>query len=448
MATLEYNSPEIMSSIIIPVLNSDTFPTFPKIKVSDLFKSCITTKEVIKANTNKNIESSTSTQESQNILLKSKNKHQYSNIIENLERKYCSGRFNNVNMEDDNEHDNTNNELDAETNTDSTKLKRRRKKQNVDYYDSEDSFIDDTDNISTIEKTISMKTVNTKQKGFFVSSGELEILPNQEPLRNVSTKEKSAHSVTMQSDITMHGSSSQDLLQITSKNSKVVSAPSLNVSSVWCPPLDVISAFDEFQKRVVVYFTSNVTEVLPLKHIPLEIKQAMEYVDNIVKKHPSIGSISQNQSKYVDKLMEIIGDKITVTHNYLKNYIKKIRLHTSTQELNNMLSCEEIEVVNLIRSRIEKNKVNSDSNNIKSGVDSSPNVNNNADKDCEYVVKWDSQSRSKLLELSKMKEKYIKNENDLRKLLTQKEKSVLKEEDVSIAIKYLYGLCVSFYASY
>lgn len=56
------------------------------------------------------------------------------------------------------------------------KKKRRRRGENADYYDSDDSFIDDEEIIEKIEVSYRMKAVKTKHSGFFVSSGALETL--------------------------------------------------------------------------------------------------------------------------------------------------------------------------------------------------------------------------------------------------------------------------------
>jgi hypothetical protein len=57
-----------------------------------------------------------------------------------------------------------------------SKKKRKRRSENADYYDSEDSFIDDEEIIEKIEVNYKMKAVKTKHSGFFVSSGALETL--------------------------------------------------------------------------------------------------------------------------------------------------------------------------------------------------------------------------------------------------------------------------------
>lgn len=105
----------------------------------------------------------------------------YSNIIEQLERKYCGSRTAAV-VDDEDEEE----ELRP-------KKRRRRKRKageqaaaesegsrsdsdgHSDFYDSEDSFIDDSAAGRDIQAAYNMKKVHTTRSGFFVSAGELEV---------------------------------------------------------------------------------------------------------------------------------------------------------------------------------------------------------------------------------------------------------------------------------
>lgn len=111
--------------------------------------------------------------------------NRYSNIIEKLERKYCGSRT--ALVEDD----------DAEEQQPKEKRRKNKNKKTADpepssapgaagpgdeseveeddYYDSEDSFIDDSAADHDIQSAYNMKKVQTKRSGFFVSAGNLEV---------------------------------------------------------------------------------------------------------------------------------------------------------------------------------------------------------------------------------------------------------------------------------
>ena len=117
--------------------------------------------------------------------------NRYSNIIEKLERKYCGSRT--ALVEDD--------DVEEEQPRKKRKTNKNKKAANADgggverepsptapagpedeseveeddYYDSEDSFIDDSAADHDIQSAYNMKKVQTKRSGFFVSAGDLEV---------------------------------------------------------------------------------------------------------------------------------------------------------------------------------------------------------------------------------------------------------------------------------
>jgi hypothetical protein len=94
-------------------------------------------------------------------------RNRYDNIIERLERKYCGSIITETNENSDDEEEENIQTVQP--------LKRKKKTTNADYYDMEDPFIDDADNIATVETHLKMNKIQTKHDGYFVSSGILEI---------------------------------------------------------------------------------------------------------------------------------------------------------------------------------------------------------------------------------------------------------------------------------
>jgi hypothetical protein len=94
-------------------------------------------------------------------------RNRYDNIIERLERKYCGSAAVTP-------HSESTDEDDVEEVTQPTRRKKRAA-VGSDYYDMDDPFIDDADNIASVETQIKMSQIQTKHDGFFVSSGVLEL---------------------------------------------------------------------------------------------------------------------------------------------------------------------------------------------------------------------------------------------------------------------------------
>ena len=141
----------------------------------------------------------------------------YENIIERLERKYASQVFfeedNNASDEDDDDEDDDDDEQQSDneatkaenvgnssssssgengtsssssssssstaTNSGPTQvIKKNKKKRNQgleEYYDMDDGFVDDTEELALANVDLKRKKLKTKHGGFFVSSGELEV---------------------------------------------------------------------------------------------------------------------------------------------------------------------------------------------------------------------------------------------------------------------------------
>jgi hypothetical protein len=112
-----------------------------------------------------------------------KSRNRYDNLIEKLQRKYCShdrakrhddeenesGDESNISDDDDNNINNNNN-----NNNNENMIKRKRIIPQAEYddYDFEDPFIDDSEDVTEIKNSILMKKVKTKHNGFFISTGK------------------------------------------------------------------------------------------------------------------------------------------------------------------------------------------------------------------------------------------------------------------------------------
>jgi hypothetical protein len=107
----------------------------------------------------------------------------YESIIDKLERKYYT--LPNAHLiDDDNSNSNFSDGDDSrgsnigDSPAQSTLNSKKRKKFAIDEYDYSDPFLDDSEAVVELEDAIKRKLLKTKNDGFFISSGKLEVVPS------------------------------------------------------------------------------------------------------------------------------------------------------------------------------------------------------------------------------------------------------------------------------
>jgi hypothetical protein len=164
---LLHHDPSIRTTILIPNFDK-TFPGYPVIDCGQLFRDLTpllpeipSLQPVQPVNTGDGLN-----QKHPPLDLVQKRSSRYGNIIEKMEQKYLG-----VTLSDS-----------PERPVADTLSRRPRKSDADDYYDLNDDFVDDSDHLLAIESQVLMKRVQTKHSGFFVSSGDLEVLTDNEKL--------------------------------------------------------------------------------------------------------------------------------------------------------------------------------------------------------------------------------------------------------------------------
>jgi len=168
-ARLIHHKPGAMTAFEIPLQNGN----FGEINYKSVLKSLVSKSQI-----NETVPSSSSSSSSleQEPVFETKIWHNhYNNIIEKMERKYTSHMI----CEDESSND-YGDSLDQEEGVKEGAKSKRKKRTNDDYYDYDDPFVDDEDEVAEVYFQLNSKKSKTVHNGFFVSTGELEIMKGEE----------------------------------------------------------------------------------------------------------------------------------------------------------------------------------------------------------------------------------------------------------------------------
>lgn len=344
----EHNVSNVFTSVIIHKFNELNWEKYPKINFNALINSFS--------------RNETNEEREDNHKTLSPEHRKYNNIIETLEMKYCSNaNFGVTSPEEPVRHE---------------KSKTKKVKYSADYYDSEDSFIDDSDNISQIEKSVNMKLLNTKRKGFFVSSGELEVETQSSKI----AKNSDCNRIATNHLATIH-TTKEEISKVNSKS----------FVSDWKMSDELTVAFQQFRDRVLPLIgepTPSATAIAPattsasatsnsnnnnnstitpnakltLKNIPLELYEPLQILDDFMLQHNTgRGSSVNNNSKYIETLTNICMNRISA--NKFRNHILKSRLDEKVRISRDIMLRQEEELTRLIRASIVSIVPSSNNNN-------------------------------------------------------------------------------------
>ncbi|ETW02445.1 hypothetical protein, variant 2 [Aphanomyces invadans] len=170
------------------------------------------------------------------------------NIIEHLEQRYGKGGI-----------------LDIK----SRAAPARRHADDDDLYDSEDSFIDDSDLHDSIENTYMQTTVKTKHSGFFVNAGD-----------NIETVKDPSHKHAASAG---HGTTDGPDDESPKKKSKKSLHDDMYLDDDWQPGPEVEALVAKFKQQATEFFGENP----PPKLWPPALDEGLREVDKlVVASHP------------------------------------------------------------------------------------------------------------------------------------------------------------------
>jgi hypothetical protein len=290
-------------------------------------------------------------------IAKNQRRSRLDDIIEKMERKYTTLSSSNPQMlpndysdEEDSESDENPNpatnstEMTANEPNDTKKSKSSKSKSNKrkrfseqDFYDLDDDFIDDSEHVEDIETIVRMK-YKTKQDGFFVSSGDIEVI-----------EESEEDMVDDESDEI--GNASESETDADQQDQVIRKKPE------WSPNEELQSALDRFKQDI------ESLELKPLPrnaHFPVEVNQPLLALDQEVRrsyrKPVDVSSslshydyLMVKQSGYLEFIVESLGSQISIMK--VKRQIQKLQLKEESNSLKGELDRE----VSLLKAAIKDN---------------------------------------------------------------------------------------------
>jgi hypothetical protein len=269
----------------------------------------------------------------------------YDGIIEKLERKYTgSGLTSNYNGNDDNENSGHAEEpaTAAENLTAVThKKKRKYKAADRDSYDFSDSFIDDTEAIEQLNMDMISKQLETKYGGFFVSSGELEVVKvprSRQSGGGVSTSNKTQSSSSAQTaskavasaatQITSNGNAQNPIAPVVEPN------PRTNKGGLKLKPVTSEPSLD----NMAVTPTSSVNTPVVAATVDIDLEEAPEAegsskkVDRVKKQLPvwnPSSEVTQALNDFKGAVSKLFSE---MTANDVKLFQKQAMLPIDAEE--------------------------------------------------------------------------------------------------------------------
>ena len=361
-------------------------------------------------------------------------RNRYDNIIERLERKYCGSIITET-------HENSEEE-EEETET-SQPSKRKKKAINSDYYDMEDPFIDDADNIATVETHLKMNKIQTKHDGYFVSSGVLEIDTTNtlKPISDLQLEEALASIANTSSEITSKlNSAYQSLKKL--ETSEEISSLKKSI------PQSVLTVLRELDAVALSHDVDITRQISKLKS-PYRI-----WIGYFYQTLSSLSSEDPTEER-LEAFLQTFKKLILKKRNSSGGPMKE----SGNTDLRQLLDQKIQEVGEKIRSKIlEKSK---DANNSAGRIHSFPLTHSpglvevieldkdeakSSDVEYQWICKWDMGLRGQVFELEQMCRSWVENENSLRPGSTEKKKKSSTTPEVSHNSPQSPELCSSLWS--
>ncbi|KAG9402411.1 hypothetical protein AC1031_007026 [Aphanomyces cochlioides] len=284
------------------------------------------------------------------------------NIIEHLEQRYGKGGF-----------------LDIKG--------KPPPRKNVDYddlYDSEDSFIDDSDLHESIENTYFQSQVKTKHSGFFVNAGE--------SIETIRDTDKAA-------DLSAEAYDSEN--ESPKKKGKKYIHEDMYTEDDWQPGPDVEAVLTKFKQEATEYFAQNAAS----KVWPPALDDGLREVDKlVVAAHPQGWRVNG----YMAHLMSFLP-------------------YTKTTLRTRMTMLEARDNASDAKQKVEEHVVAFQSNMAPYGV-KLESTESSAEQTKEAVMA-DSQVANLIYMALTMLDEWVVKENEYRPLLKQDDKKLLEEAD-------------------
>lgn len=297
-----------------------------------------------------------------------KRRNRFDDIIQKLERKYTTMHSSNpVHISYDYDDDSDSIQSDNDNNADNEKKEntegdgkelvitskptpksrsqKRKRNSELDFYDLDDDFVDDSEYAEAIETIVAMKA-KTKQDGFFVSSGDIEVLEN-----DTSDDSDSSDSDSSSQDGDSVGEQRDfELSQTQDSERKRRLKPS------WTPNEEIKEALETFKAAI-----SSVGPIPKKSNIPISVNQHMRVLDLIVRKNykhiqetlkpvkivDDYEFMISRTSGYLEAIVEALGNQIP------NNRVKKLIMHLEYQEQSSILKKILDDQINCLKTAIE-----------------------------------------------------------------------------------------------
>lgn len=385
-------------------------------------------------------------------------KNRFDDIIERLERKYTTLHTSNpiyIEYNYDDVYSDSESEMDAVSHNKTVsfscdeietrkgqKLKRKKRSADLDYYDLDDDFVDDSENAELIETMIKMK-FKTKQDGFFVSSSNelIEVLEDDD-IDNCNSDE-------VNSDVNNPGDSSEEddivLRQVKRKSA------SSDEKTIWTPNDSIISALDDFRNYIT---TIELRPLSKSSNIPMLIYEKLHKLHSMVKlfyaQVDASSSSDQNQNVvydssyfskttgYFESIADILGGNIPLTK--IKRVLSQFDLKDKSKDFRNKIDSNVAIIKSIIPTKIVSSKsvTLSDekllSKECKEVPDTEPVSTSESTENqstFKWRCRWNVTMRSILLEIDQLIDNYVATENKYRSNLIFSELREMPDAEVS-----------------
>lgn len=474
-AYIEYHRADSITRLVIPKFCKESFPSFPRISYQSLTRPLLSGKN---SSPERKVEPEASDISLQQPpeLQKRKELPRYDSIIERLEKKYCGSHDAAGGLSDEDDNDEA---LDT-----IAKPRKKRNRSQADYYDLDDGFIDDSDNIAAIEIAELSRKVQTKHSGYFVSSGELEIsdrIAVPEPSKKSENQEKkkkdsTSHSTAVASPSVATGQSESPSVVssvVEDEVHKKQKKPSASKKQ-WNPPPIVEEAMSHLATAVKECTAASKGPVL--KQLPVALDDALCSLDRAVLASseycdPSVHRVKS--SVYLAALLDVLGGEVPLVS--IKSAVTRLRSRDESAQLAAEVAVAAESLSDKIRERVKEcplpvpTAASSDASSAPSvavtssggsqesaGATSAASV--SSDKETEgsaentdsqsappspakpastpqwkWVCRWDLSLRSEAYDLEQLCLRWVDSENTFRSHLKAAHKRAMEESLVSVS---------------
>jgi hypothetical protein len=450
---IEYQRFGVVTRTLISDFSKQSFPSYPKIHYRTLVESLVG-QDINSDDKGSNhfVPEATSHDTSVDTSVKQKKSSSgYENIIERLEKKYCGSYDPSADSDSDEAHE------------ENPRPKKRKARAQADYYDMDDGFIDDSDNIAAIESAQHSKRLQTKYDGYFVSSGELEVSdgPARDSRKEVEVVREAEGPIgesvptpnASVASVVKHMSSGDTAEAAALTPPKKSEKPEKNTKE-WAPPPSVASAMEQFTTAAQDLIQSKGGTAL--KSFPVVLDPALDTLDAEVTVSMSSGKLS---NIYLSAVRSALGGEVSAA--VVKSAIIRLRSGRDAGRLVEELRNEVEALGNRLREQVTecppsaalvtatKEEGDANGNTVSSDhpqVEVAPDPEDSSVGDVtteaavapppstpvvewKWVCKWTPQLRGEVCDLEQLCLRWVERENTHRSHLKAAHKKSMEESE-------------------